>query len=202
MTAVGLASSQLSTLVSKAVYVCALWNCTNPHDYFWLLIWPAGLSLHSFLVTGAELTKLKLQYFHIYCCHCWQQCEFCFSEIITSRLSEWGRNSLPVWMGVIYMLFFSIPSLPCLTLLSVTAKSSADFDPSVVLFDDECKWLTLKLGVWLKFSEAIHRVLGSPICLGRITDVLGARFHICIQNGVRCMQKTLTVWSQEEQRPV
>lgn len=89
--------------------------------------------------------------------------------------------------------FFSIPPSPCLTLLSVTAKSSAEFDPNEVLFDDKCKWLTLKLGFWLKFSKAIRCVLDSPICCGRIADILGARFYICIQNGVRCMQKNLTV---------
>lgn len=115
--------------------------------------------------------------------------ECCFSWIITSRLSEWGRNSPPIWMGGNYASFFSIPSSPCLTNLSVTAKSSTDFDPNVVLFDDKCKWLTLKLEFWLKFSKAIHGVLDSPVCLSRITDILGAGFHTCIQNGDRYRKK-------------
>lgn len=93
------------------------------------------------------------------------------------------------------MYFFSIPSSPLITLLGVTAKSFEDFDPNVVLFDDKCKWLILK---WVKFSKAIHCVLDSLICLGRITDILGARFHICIQNGTRHMQTNLTIFDLEK----
>lgn len=69
------------------------------------------------------------------------------------------KLSFHIWMDVINV-YFSIMFQPLLTFLGVTAKSSADFDPNVVLFDDKCKWLTLKW-VWLKFSKAIHCVLDS-----------------------------------------
>jgi len=36
-------------------------------------------------------------------------------------------------------IYFSVMFQPFLTFLNVTAKSSADFDPSAVLFDDKCK---------------------------------------------------------------
>lgn len=100
-------------------------------------------------------------------------------------------------MDVTNMYFFSIPSSPFLTLLSVTAKSFADFDPNVVLFNGKSKWLILK---WVKFSKAIQCVLDSLICRGRITDILGARFHVCIQNGTSHvhMQTNLTIFDLEK----
>lgn len=197
MTAVGKPALSL-VLWFQRQYMCFI-ELYQPTWLFWLLIWPASLPIHSFPVAGMELTELKLQYFHVYCCHSSDSgVNFALVELLPAGFQS-GVETVFLFEWVLFIHEF----LFC-TILSTShppqcnCKILSRLWPHVVFFDGKCKWLTLKWGVWLKFSKAIHRVLDSPICLCRIAYTLGARFHTCIQNGVRCMQKNLTVCDPKE----
>lgn len=188
-------SSHVSTVVSKAVHM--FYGTIQTCLLSWLLRWPPSLSLHSFHFSGVELIKATIFPYLLFsispvvvfqtAVQIWLYLNY-YQQVF--RVEQ--KFGLHIWMDVIN-IYFSIMFQPFLTFLNVTAKSSADFDPSVVLFDDKCKWLILKW-VWLKSSKAIHCVLDSLIRLGSITDFT----YVYKMVADICRNKFESLWSWEE----